>query len=59
MTWSLEQDCFRFLDRLRECGVTNMLGAGVYLQREYGLEEEEARRILVEWAARSDRETQS
>lgn len=45
----VERDCFLFLDKLRESGVTNMLGAGCYLQREYGLTEDAASRILVKW----------
>lgn len=57
MSNNLEHDCFRFLDRLRESGVTNMLGAGVYLQREYGLVEEEASRILIRWMKQFNTET--
>lgn len=38
-----------FLDELRESGVTNMFGAGIYLQNEFCLDKKEAREILTEW----------
>ena len=40
---------FLFLDNLRESGVTNMWGAGPYLQDEFNLEEREASPILFAW----------
>lgn len=40
---------FTFLDVLRESGQTNMLGAGAYLQSEFGLTRQEARKVLSEW----------
>ncbi len=40
---------FEYLDILRESGVTNMFGAGVYLQDEFGLDKREARQVLLEW----------
>ena len=43
------QDAYEYLDSLRESGVTNMLGAGVYLQQEYGVDKYEAREILGMW----------
>ena len=36
-----------FLDNLSDSGETNMLGAGSYLIEEYGLEKQEARRIIA------------
>lgn len=36
-----------FLDDLSDSGETNMLGAGSYLIEEYGLEKQEARRIIA------------
>ncbi len=44
-----EEQCFRYLDRLRRSGVTNMFGAAPYLQEEFGLDEKEARDILLKW----------
>ncbi len=40
---------FRFLDNLRESGVTNMYGAGPYLEEEFAVSEETARTILKQW----------
>jgi hypothetical protein len=45
------QEYKEFLDGLRESGVTNMFGAGSYLQEEFGLDRNEARQILIEWMA--------
>ena len=44
-----EEEVFEYLDDLRESGVTNMFGARAYLQEEFGLEREPARKLLVEW----------
>jgi len=38
-----------FLDALRESGETNMFFATPYLMNEFGIEKNEARKILVEW----------
>ena len=38
-----------YLDELRESGVTNMLGAGPYLQQTFGLDKKDARTALVRW----------
>lgn len=40
---------FEYLDSLRESGETNMLGAGPYLQSQFGLEAKEARAVLARW----------
>ena len=45
---------FEFLDELRESGDTNMLGAGPYLQREFGYGRAEAMTILKLWMASFD-----
>lgn len=47
---------YRYLDGLRESGVTNMFGAGPYLQDEFGVDRKEAREIVLAWM-RSDRRT--
>jgi len=39
----------KYLDDLRESGVTNMFGAGAYLVDEFGLTTSEARAILAYW----------
>jgi len=40
---------FTYLDVLRESGVTNMYGATPYLQDEFRLPEDKARRIVQLW----------
>ena len=40
---------FEYLDALRESGVTNMFGAGAYLENRFDLSRYEARDILFEW----------
>ena len=40
---------FEYLDNLRESGVTNMFGAGSYVEDEFGLSRREAGDLLVEW----------
>lgn len=43
-----------FLERLRRSGVTNMYGAAPFLADEFGLELEEARKILLDWMKNYD-----
>lgn len=38
-----------FLDILRASGVTNMFGAGSYIQDQFGIGKAEARQFLSEW----------
>lgn len=38
-----------YLDELRRSGVTNMFGAGSYLEDEFGLSRDEARTVLGYW----------
>ena len=40
---------YNYLIRLRDSGVTNMWGAGKYLQEEFGLDRHEASKILCDW----------
>ena len=40
---------FDYLEILRKSGVTNMFGAAVYLQRDFGLSRQESRDILLKW----------
>jgi len=44
-----KKEYFRYLDALRESGVTNMFGAAPCLQNEFELSRNEARGILIEW----------
>lgn len=42
--------CLNYLDKLRESGVTNMLGAILYLQDKFPeLSHEQARRVHTHW----------
>ena len=45
----MDKDYKEFLDDLRESGVTNMFGAGQYLQEEFGVDRREAKTIVLEW----------
>ena len=38
-----------YLDDLRESGVTNMFGAGAYVEAAFGLDRRAARTILAYW----------
>ena len=38
-----------YLDDLRESGVTNMFGAGQYIQNAFGVNRKEANEILTYW----------
>ena len=42
------EEYFEYLDDLRESGVTNMFGAGQYLEEEFGLDKGYARTVLSE-----------
>jgi hypothetical protein len=44
-----KNEMFEYLDTLRDTGVTNMFGAGVYLQQAFGVDRREAKTILMEW----------
>lgn len=44
-----EQEVFEYLNKLRESGVTNMLGAGMYLQVEFAIDKKEANTLLAKW----------
>ncbi len=43
------QEYCSYLDVLRESGMTNMLGAGQYLEKAFNLKPHEARDILLSW----------
>ena len=40
---------FEYLDALRDSGVTNMFGAGPYLQEAFGLSRWEAKDVVLAW----------
>ncbi|MBW2559243.1 MAG: hypothetical protein JRE40_00160 [Deltaproteobacteria bacterium] len=45
----VEDEHLVFLDELRESGITNMFGAGTYLEQEFDIDRHEASKILVYW----------
>ena len=45
----IREDVFAYLDVLRESGVTNMLGAGAYVQANFDLNRAEAAVLLRAW----------
>lgn len=44
-----KSEMFEYLDTLRDTGVTNMFGAGAYLQQAFGVDRREAKAVLMEW----------
>jgi len=38
-----------FLDGLRESAITNMFGAGSYIEGHFGIDKNEAKDMLLEW----------
>ena len=38
-----------YLDALRQSGVTNMFGAGQYIQEEFGLDKWQAKDVVLHW----------
>jgi len=51
------EDYFQFLNELRESGITNMFGAGTFLQDEFPeLSKYEARSELSAWMKSFDKE---
>lgn len=49
MSEEVKKEYLEYLDELRESGVTNMFGAGEYLEAVFGLDRKEARRVLTHW----------
>ena len=46
---TITQEQRQYLNALRRSGVTNMYGAGAYLERRFGINRKEAGIILVQW----------
>lgn len=42
-------DVLEYLDELRESGVTNMFGAGPYIEATFGYDRKEAKDALLYW----------
>ena len=50
----LETQVFLYLDRLRESGIVNMFGAGVYVEDVFDLRKFEAKGLLIKWMTTFD-----
>lgn len=44
-----EKEMFDYLNVLRDSGITNMFGAGSYLQDTFEIERKEANTVLTKW----------
>jgi hypothetical protein len=44
-----KSEMFEYLDTLRDTGVTNMFGAGPYLEQAFDIDRREAKTVLMEW----------
>ena len=52
-----KEEYFKFLDELRDSGITNMFGAGPFLEDAYPeLNKQEAKSVLMEWMKSFDKE---
>ena len=45
---------YKYLEELRQSGVTNMWGGGAYLQEEFGMSSKDATQILISWMKNYD-----
>lgn len=45
----LKMEVFLFLNRLRESGETNMFGAVPFIEEEFGMERDVAKKMLTDW----------
>jgi len=52
----MNPDIYAYLDALRATGRINMMGAGVYLQRDFGLNRYEAKMAVLQWIKTFKRE---
>jgi len=51
-----EREALEFLNELRITGVTNMFGAGPFIEAEFGVTRQEAARLLNLWMANFNEE---
>ena len=45
----MNPNIYTYLNALRDSGRINMMGAGVYLQRDFGLSPREAKAAVLQW----------
>ena len=53
---SFEYEVFIFLEALRQSGVTNMYGAGPYVEYEFDVDRKYANELVGKWMKQYDRE---
>ena len=52
-----KEEYFKFLNELRDSGITNMFGAGSFLEDEFPeLNRQEAKEVVLEWMSSFDKE---
>ena len=44
-----KKEIFEYLEELRQSGITNMYGAGAFLEQDFELEPPRASELLLEW----------
>ena len=49
-------ELFEFLENLRISGITNMFGAGAYLEKAFGLDKKDASSVLIDWMQHKEQE---
>jgi hypothetical protein len=49
MSEEKKERMFDFLDNLRESGICNMFGSGVYLEEMFGINRRESKEVVLEW----------
>lgn len=47
--WMVTDEHLKYLDELRVSGVTNMMGAGIYVERQFAVSKKMASDIVIYW----------
>jgi hypothetical protein len=55
----MNPNIYTYLNALRDSGRINMMGAGVYLQRDFGLSPREAKAAVLQWINTFKQETKN
>lgn len=55
-TTAQEKEVLEYLNKLRKSGKTNMFGARVYIIKEFPVDQEEAKRLLMLWMKNFNKE---
>ncbi len=54
MSEEKKERMFDFLDKLRDSGICNMFGSGVYLEEMFGITRRESKEVVLEWMITCD-----